>query len=208
MARDRATKRDKQTNTIGAILMTTSAKGAKGATRRASTSKAKAAKASTAPKAKASASKRTASTAKARKANVTRAFVHWPKGTSPYAFNLIPGKPEPGAKGAVLLAAYVVAGYAKLGAKATTLTKGDGGNARLLRAIVGDTAYTFHKRNDRIDSNETLNAAGLNWMNARLAGAAPQNNTDVDTVRGMVQAMTKGGKAAGLEFTREVVVEA
>lgn len=184
--------------------MTTSKKGTATASKRRTkvANARKGAKATTTAKRTAAKTPAKRKTSAARKAPGTaRAFVHYVEGWSPYQDVRGP------AKGAILLAGLIVAGFAKMGAKDSGLSRsGGGGNLALLRQIVGDTAVNHHSP-ARIDKDAgTLTAVGVEWMNKRLDGTAMQGRTDVDTVREMVKAMTSGGEAGGLKFGREVTV--
>lgn len=111
------------------------------------------------------------------------------------------------AKGAYTIAALVVAGMAKV--VGDEIAKGDSPSIGLFRAIVGDTPIGYHRKGGNIKGS-ALTAEGIAFFNARLSGNAPTFNTDPETMRAFVAAMSKGGKveigADSVEFTKKLSV--
>lgn len=147
---------------------------------------------------KATAAKKATPAIKSKAATGTKRYAHWDLGLSPYhvhGFRSRTGK-------LLTVAALVAAGFATF-----TKTKGIGaaktnGNAKLLRALIGSTPYSYHKRGHRIDGSDKLTAAGREWFGARIA-----NDEDAQIVADAIQGFTKGGKfdsIPGVEFKREV----
>jgi hypothetical protein len=110
-------------------------------------------------------------------------------------------------KGAYTIAALVVAGMAKV--NGDEIAKGDSPSIGLFRAIVGDTPIGYHRKGGNIKGS-ALTAEGIAFFNARLSGNAPTFNTDPETMRAFVAAMSKGGKveigADSVEFTKKLSV--
>jgi hypothetical protein len=111
------------------------------------------------------------------------------------------------AKGAYTIAALVVAGMAKV--VGDEIAKGDNASIGLFRAIVGDTPIGYHRKGGNIKGSN-LTADGIAFFNARLSGNAPTFNTDPETMRAFVAAMSKGGKveigSEAVEFSKQVKV--
>ena len=130
----------------------------------------------------------------ARKAKTVSAYVHFPVGSSPY--HGVTGDNRQ----VLICAAMVAAGFAKL--NKANIGKDAKPNARLFKAIVGDTPLNYHRRAGRMTA-DGLSAEGLKWFQHRI------NSEDRMTlVREMAGAMAKGGEAGGLKFSRKVAVDA
>lgn len=101
-----------------------------------------------------------------------------------------------------IIAAAHVAGYIKLNKVSVTSTKS--GDFDLFKQIVGNSAKRTWTKSGRITAAE-ITAAGLNEMNARLAG---QNaySTDMEIVRAAAAAMKKGGSFKLGERTYKLLV--
>lgn len=142
--------------------------------------------------------KTTAKASTAKRSDTTKRYAHWELGFSPYYVHGHRTK----IGGLITVAALVTAGFATF-----TKTKGIGaasksGNAKLLRALIGSTPYSYHKRSGRIASDDTLTANGREWFAARIS-----NDSDYDVVRDATTGFEKGGKfetIPGVEFKREV----
>lgn len=134
-------------------------------------------------------------------AKTAQAFTYWPEGGSAYeGFYSATSK-----EGKLILpAAFVVAGFAKMGAKGLLSATGTG-NKALLQAIVDRTPYAAHKRAKRFTASDTLTKAALDHFNGRI-----RTDKDLASVKALVEAMTKGGKVEGfglLDFSRKVEIE-
>jgi hypothetical protein len=89
-----------------------------------------------------------------------------------------------------IIAAAHAAGYVKLNKASVTSTKS--GDFELFRQLVGKSAKRTWTQSGRVTEKE-ITAAGLNEMNARLAG---QNAyaTDMEIVKAAAAAIKKGGE--------------
>ena len=134
----------------------------------------------------------------AKRAAVSKAFAHWAKASSAYAG---PGIVTP-IRGGIIVAALVVAGFAKLN-KGDSISKAGKGNVKLLAELVGKGPYPGHKKAERFDA-DGLTKGGLDWFNARIVSQSPTYRTNRETVAKLVTAMQKGGKVDSLNFNREV----
>jgi len=123
----------------------------------------------------------------ARKSVARTVFAHWPEGSSAY-INV-----RGAARGALILAALIVAGYAKPTKAGLTTTKKEG-NRALFTGLVGNTPLAHHTREKRIVKN-VLSAEGAKWFTAR--------GVDPDLVKSLTTAMQKGGEVEGLKFSHK-----
>jgi len=126
----------------------------------------------------------------ARKSSAVNAFAHWPETSSPYYG--VTGD----VRAVLICAAFVVAGFAKL--NKTNIGKGAKGNVALFVQLVGRTPLNHHRNAKRI-VGDTLSAGGLTWFQHRIS-----DTERFDLTSELVTAMQKGGKVAGLNFTRKV----
>lgn len=149
------------------------------------TSKKAAAKPSMAAKPSAAAVQ--AATAKAKAATLRKAFTLAAESRTPYRQLTADRK----AFSAWIIAAGIASGViAMKGEAAPKQAKGAPG---LFGLLIGSTARGHWKRTGRIDDSG-FTVAGLNEIQARLAGATKGYNTDRETVYTFAQAMAKGGK--------------
>ena len=132
----------------------------------------------------------TAKTPTARQSNVSKAFAHWQEGTSAYSGIVNPVYDR------LIIAAFIVAGFAKLNKgefQATT-----GGNATLLRGLVGKGPVGYHKSNGRLDANG-ITDGGAVWFQKRIT--TPEH---VELTGKLATAMVKGGTVDGVKFSRPI----
>lgn len=126
-------------------------------------------------------------------------FKHWVDGTSPYFVH----KQQSREGQLITVGAMVAAGLAKMNKNG--LAKSTKGDAKLFRAIAGDTAWSYHRSHKRIDTETaTLTSVGVAFIGARL-----KSQDDIDMVNAIAAAIAKGGKVEGLavEFAYPVVIK-
>lgn len=92
---------------------------------------------------------------------------------------------------AYTLAALTVAGMIRLN-KASASKSGKAGDLKLLRSLVGKTAYKTWTP-ERVNKDGRVTVAGLNEVNTRLSGGN-RYATEMDLVKTFVQGMRKGGE--------------
>lgn len=91
------------------------------------------------------------------------------------------------------LASLCTAGYATISDKGTATKAKAKAQPKLLRALIGSTAWN-HWGKARIDHKAAeLTVAGLNEIAARLSDQSRGYNTDLDIVRAFMDAQAKGG---------------
>ena len=128
----------------------------------------------------------------ARKSSAVSAFAHWPLGSTAYVG--LTGD----ARQVIICAAMVVSGFAKM--NKANIGKGAKGNPKLFERLVGKRPLSWHRAESRIVDN-ALTAEGLVWFQHRV------NSADrIKLTNELINAMTKGGSAGGLEFAHKITV--
>lgn len=126
----------------------------------------------------------------ARKSAASVAFKHWADTSSAYA------DVRGDTRAVLICAAMVVSGFAKMNkANIGTAPKG---NPALFVQLVGRTPLNHHRGSKRIDG-DTLTKGGLEWFQRRISSEERFNLT-----ADLIEAMRKGGKAGGLNFSHKV----